>query len=146
MQQRGKDMQPIDIILVAVGLLVALWLYRKRQSQKKPDALPKRSPITPKIVVDRLEKPLYDNPIPEDGLTEQPAANSELGVVVIDDKILRISDFPAGSPKDILRLAARNRAFFEALYILHQRNLDEDLYLEAIEDLRKKYNREPASS
>src|SRR5438270_12722140 len=53
---------------------------------------------------------------------------------------------PPNLPHDIVRLAAQNNAFFQGILAIKKLNLDEDLFLEAIEDLRRKYYKDrPAS-
>lgn len=44
-----------------------------------------------------------------------------------------------GHPEDIVKLAAINEAFYKGILTLQNLNLDEDLYWQAISDLRKKY-------
>ena len=44
-----------------------------------------------------------------------------------------------GHPEDVIRLAAINEAFYKGILALQNLNLDEDLYWQAIEDLRRKY-------
>jgi hypothetical protein len=45
-------------------------------------------------------------------------------------------------PMDIIRLASQNAAFRQGILALQRMNLDEDLFQDAIEDLRRKYYRE----
>jgi hypothetical protein len=46
-----------------------------------------------------------------------------------------------GHPEDIIKLAAINEAFYKGILALQHLNLDEDLYWQAIDDLRTTYYR-----
>lgn len=46
-----------------------------------------------------------------------------------------------GHPEDIIKLAAINAAFYKGILALQHLNLDEDLYWQALDDLRNKYYR-----
>jgi hypothetical protein len=93
--------------------------------------------------------------------SQQKQATSEEKVVVVDsipnagvqEDTLKINAgansvatikrlLPSSLPEDIAKLAAQNTAFFQGILALQRLNLDSDLFLEAVEDLKKKYYKE----
>lgn len=58
------------------------------------------------------------------------------GEVVTESELAAL---PPMLPEDVIRLAARNRAFFEALRLLQRQQLDDDLFLQALEDLKDQF-------
>ncbi len=103
----------------------------------------------------------------KDGVAEPPSATIQQNqptakrVIIVDSQTEQIVEdkpsegkvdprslavvqkqLPPGLPADIIRLAAQNKAFFQGVIALQRMNLDEDLFREAVEDLKKKYYKE----
>lgn len=70
-----------------------------------------------------------------------------------DDKVKQVAEknkaildsLPPNLPDDVIELAAINDAFLQGVLALQKMKLDDDLFLKAVNDLRKKYDnlREP---
>ena len=82
--------------------------------------------------------------------TSQREHTSSEPVVVIDSTTGKVveeeyssKDFSHPLPKDIAKLAAQNQAFAQGIFALQKLNLDEDLFQDALEKLRKKYYKQP---
>ncbi len=46
---------------------------------------------------------------------------------------------PQNLPTDVAKLAAHNAAFLQGILAMQELNLDEDLFLEAVEELKRRY-------
>lgn len=53
--------------------------------------------------------------------------------------VAQINNLPPNLPDGILQLAAINEAFLQSILVLRKMNLDDDLFLSAVQDLRKQY-------
>lgn len=71
----------------------------------------------------------------------QARENLDANVPAIERKHnAAISNLPAHLPDDVLELAAINDAFLQGILALQKMKLDDDLFLQAVNDLRKKYD------
>lgn len=96
------------------------------ESSKKDESLPK-----PPVTIDASTGEIIEADAPLEQKTE-----SSLTL-----KQEEIADKLRGHPEDVIKLAAINEAFYKGILALQHLNLDEDLYWQAIDDLRKKYYR-----
>jgi hypothetical protein len=72
----------------------------------------------------------------EEAPAPEVVESSDLALV---QKQTEIASRLPNHPEDIVKLAAINEAFYKGILALQNLNLDEDLYWQAISDLRKKY-------
>ena len=64
---------------------------------------------------------------------------------VVEKNRAILNSLPPNLPEDVIELAAINDAFLQGVLTLQKMKLDDDLFLRAVNDLRKKYDnlREP---
>lgn len=74
---------------------------------------------------------------------EEPALNvrQSASIALFEPEEIYRSRVPLNLPKDIAQLAARNKAFLDGLLAVQHMNLDEDLFQQAFEDLKIKYDK-----
>ncbi|HWS83783.1 MAG TPA: hypothetical protein VN207_05940 [Ktedonobacteraceae bacterium] len=100
-----------------------------RQKRQRPEPIPRKP--EPTVIIDGETGQIIEEGSPPELITHLPAEKDPI-----------YKKLPPNLPKDIVQLAAQNAAFLQGILALQELNLDQDLFLEAIEDLRRKYYRE----
>jgi hypothetical protein len=57
------------------------------------------------------------------------------------EHLSKINNLPPNLPNEVIQLAAINDAFLQGVMSLRKMNLDEDLFISAVSDLKKKYDK-----
>jgi hypothetical protein len=100
-----------------------------RQKPQRSESIPRKP--EPAVIIDGETGQIIEEGSPAELITHLPAEKDPI-----------YKKLPPNLPKDIVQLAAQNAAFLQGILALQELNLDQDLFLEAIEDLRRKYYRE----
>ena len=100
-----------------------------RQKRQGSEPIPSKPEST--VIVDGETGQIIEERSPAELIAHLPAEKDPV-----------YKKLPPNLPKDVVQLAAQNAAFLQGILALQELNLDQDLFLEAIEDLRRKYYRE----